>query len=163
MRSLLTPVLLLAAACQQEPSTSGASGQIPAGEAPPTATVFRFDMSRADAFTVTARDSAQRPLAGVQVVVRASSVMADDGVTMPGAILYTGLTGPDGRCQDRLDHPLDLSEVEVTLLRSGYQGRYDHPERRAAYGEHAPAAWFTARIEDMTALNVDLTATSEVK
>lgn len=162
MRSLLVPVLLLTAACQAETTSTGTTGDGTPPAATATAPEFQFDMTRADALSITVRDGAGQPLDKVRIVVREGGTLADDGVTIPGNVLYTGLTGADGRCQDRLDHTLDLTKVEVTLLRPGYTGRYDDPSRREAYRELAPAAWFSATPAELSSITVDLTST-EVK
>lgn len=159
MRTLLGSLLLLtAAACQQAPPTEA----IPAPVTPPMIAApapFTYAMSVTDALTVVVRDGAQRPLDRVVVAVRERGEVGDDGTPTAGALLYTGLTGPDGRCEDRLDHALTLAQVEVTLHRPGYQGRYDEPARRQAYGERAPAAWFAATPAELSALTIELTST----
>ncbi|HEX4448500.1 MAG TPA: hypothetical protein VH044_17265 [Polyangiaceae bacterium] len=131
------------------------SGNADGGVTPDAAAPFTYNLTSTSAIDVEA-DAPDGPLAGVLISVRSAPLPGEES----GALLWMGVTGPDGhaRGETRTEH-VD-GDVYVTIHKIGWTGPYTDETVRAAEGILAPSGYLVVPMATLSNAVVPLTPRS---
>jgi hypothetical protein len=73
-------------------------------------------------------------------------------------VYWRGATNAQGRVDAELQVPTGVQELEVVLIKGGFEGPWTELETRKQLGTFAPAAWIRARPDELARIAIALDA-----
>ena len=74
----------------------------------------------------------------------------------PPVTYAQGFTSADGSFEGAFRLPAHVDEVDVLVLKRGFQGAYSHPELLERWGPYAPASRQTVSLETTASMQIPL-------